>query len=51
MNALEFLRQFETNGRLSVSENFQRVDFRQPDPDPFEQLRWGITGRRSDMRF
>ena len=23
------------------------VDMRQPDPDPFEQLVWGITGERS----
>jgi hypothetical protein len=22
------------------------VDMRQPDPDPFEQLIWGITGER-----
>ncbi len=25
------------------------VDMRQPDPDPFEQLIWGITGERSDQ--
>lgn len=24
----------------------QRVDMRQPDPDPFEMLVWGITGDR-----
>jgi hypothetical protein len=23
------------------------VDMRQPDPDPFEQLIWGITGQKS----
>jgi hypothetical protein len=25
---------------------WQVVDMRQPDPDPFEQLVWGITGQR-----
>jgi hypothetical protein len=27
-------------------DDFQRVDFRKKDPDPFEQLIWGITGER-----
>lgn len=28
-------------------ENMTWVDFREPDPDPLEQLEFGITGRRS----
>ena len=27
-------------------KQFQRVDFRKKDPDPLEQLDWGITGER-----
>jgi len=27
-------------------EGFQKVDFRRDDPDPLEQLIWGITGER-----
>ena len=27
-------------------EMWHVVDMRQPDPDPFEQLVWGITGER-----
>jgi hypothetical protein len=26
---------------------WHEVDMRQPDPDPFEQLVWGITGERN----
>jgi hypothetical protein len=25
------------------------VDMRQPDPDPFEQLVWGITGQKQQL--
>jgi hypothetical protein len=27
------------------------VDMRQPDPDPFRQLVWGITGEKSPADF
>ena len=27
--------------------HFHAVDFRKEDPDPLEQLIWGITGKRS----
>ena len=27
------------------------VDMRQPDPDPFRQLVWGITGEKSPVDF
>ncbi|ANZ38492.1 hypothetical protein BBK82_22940 [Lentzea guizhouensis] len=37
-----------TNGDLEVLQGFTKVwstvDMRMPDPDPFEQLVWGITG-------
>ncbi len=26
---------------------WHKVDMRNPDPDPFEQLVWGVTGDRS----
>jgi len=36
------------NPRLSGFLNaWQKVDMRKPNPDPFEQLVWGITGDRS----
>jgi hypothetical protein len=28
-------------------DGWHRVDMRQPDPDPFEQLIWGITGKKT----
>ena len=33
----------------AIFQNMQWVDFRQGDPDPFEQLIWGITGKRPDL--
>jgi hypothetical protein len=36
------------NPRLpAFLSSWHTVDMRQPDPDPFEQLVWGITGERS----
>ncbi len=32
-------------------EGMMWVDFRQSDPDPMDQLMWGITGKRSAMIF
>ena len=38
----------EGNPRLpAFLDVWHAVDMRQPDPDPFEQLVWGITGERS----
>jgi hypothetical protein len=37
----------EGNPRLpAFLDMWHAVDMRQPDPDPFEQLVWGITGER-----
>ena len=31
-------------------DHFHAIDFRTPDPDPLQQLIWGITGERGSMR-
>jgi len=39
------------NPRLpAFLDSWHKVDMRTPSPDPFEQLVWGITGERPDLR-
>ena len=39
------------NPRLPAFLNsWHKIDMRTPSPDPFEQLVWGITGERPDLR-
>ena len=40
------------NPRLpAFLDSWHKVDMRTPSPDPFEQLVWGITGERPDLRL